>query len=769
MIKKILYWLLSFSKIPYEAVKMFGITNDISGINKDNLPIELLPLNTTQLSRGLMNYTVFQTNLNWILPYWAEMQYDYKSFSFIPRSHLGLSMNVTHRNWTAIGNPDCDIEPIVDPRGMVTPFKNGWSIDIWFMSGEEIIFPSKHEDVKQSLYNNLPLVETKICNNGNEFGSMAYTSNHNMFINAYIKNPDSCAVIYSIRPFNPEGISLINEIRFDPSENVFIVNQKDTVKFGSSPVRVYCSSFVEGDAVRALSKNKQTYSSKCEFGLASAVAVFEAEKNDRGITCAFNLNNSGIQNSVSTPSEVADSWRKKLSHGISLVTPDQKLNSLFGFSVATLLMLYDGNTITPGPFTYHQFWIRDGAYMINALDKAGYSCYTEKILDSLKQYQDKNGYFRSQKGEWDSNGQVLWMVCQNAFLTGKENIFSENFDYLLKGLKWIERTRLLKNKFLKEPFYGLLPSGLSAEHLGLADFYFWDNFWSLSGISAFGEMCFKTGRMEEYEASLKLYNDYQKSINTSIEKVRNKFLIKEIPASCTRSIDCGMIGSVCASYPLQLFGENDESMKQTLDTIYNNFFFKGMFFQNVIHSGMNAYLTMQVAHAFLYTGDRNKFLKILDTVKDRAGSNLNYPEAIHPFTGGGVMGDGHHGWAAAEIVSAMRDAFIYERTDNSARLKELVLLAGISPEWFRKTEPFYIEKAPVCGSLISIRVIPSPDHIEIQTGTEIFKKSEGIKFLFKVPIQVKRIISGESSIPFVFNGETNFSFPILPPSIFLYL
>ena len=38
-------------------------------------------------------------------------------------------------------------------------------------------------------------------------------------------------------------------------------------------------------------------------------------------------------------------------------------------------------------------------------------------------------------------------------------------------------------------------------------------------------------------------------------------------------------------------------------------------------------------------------------VLDYASPTLNFPEAIHPLTGGGVIGDGHHGWAAAETVS----------------------------------------------------------------------------------------------------------------------
>ena len=95
---------------------MFKKANEISGINKETLPTELIPLNTVQLSRGLLNFTLLQSIRSWVLPYWAERQYDPCSSSFIPRSHFGLSMNVTHRNWTAVGSMECDHEPIVPLR-----------------------------------------------------------------------------------------------------------------------------------------------------------------------------------------------------------------------------------------------------------------------------------------------------------------------------------------------------------------------------------------------------------------------------------------------------------------------------------------------------------------------------------------------------------------------------------------------------------------------------------------------------------------------------
>ena len=67
---------------------------------------------------------------------------------FIPRAFSITHVNLTHRNWTAIGVPDRDFLPIVDPRGLVTPLWDGWSLDGWIRNmfvreeGERLVVAS---------------------------------------------------------------------------------------------------------------------------------------------------------------------------------------------------------------------------------------------------------------------------------------------------------------------------------------------------------------------------------------------------------------------------------------------------------------------------------------------------------------------------------------------------------------------------------------------------------------------------------------------------
>ena len=64
------------------------------------------------------------------------------------------------------------------------------------------------------------------------------------------------------------------------------------------------------------------------------------------------------------------------------------------------------------------------------------------------------------------------------------------------------------------------------------------------------------------------------------------------------------------------------------------------------------------------------------------------------------MGDGHHGWAAAEIALALHDAFIFEI--NNKKQKEVVMLQGIPKEWFLNSSTFYIKNTPFSDGTVDI-------------------------------------------------------------------
>jgi hypothetical protein len=152
-------------------------------------------------------------------------------------------------------------------------------------------------------------------------------------------------------------------------------------------------------------------------------------------------------------------------------------------------------------------------------------------------------------------------------------------------------------------------------------------------------------------------------------------------------MDEGAIGSIVAGYPLQLMEADDPRLMDTLEFLLGNCMVKGGFFHNIIHSGINAYLTLHIAQVLLRAEDV-RALELIQNVANLASPTGQWPEAIHPRTGGGCMGDGQHGWAAAEWVMILRNCFVREER------RQLVIGSGINPVWLEKGNRLFIGPVP---------------------------------------------------------------------------
>jgi hypothetical protein len=84
------------------------------------------------------------------------------------------------------------------------------------------------------------------------------------------------------------------------------------------------------------------------------------------------------------------------------------------------------------------------------------------------------------------------------------------------------------------------------------------------------------------------------------------------------------------------------------------------------HSGLNAYLTLHIAQVLLRAADP-RYLEIVEAVAGLASPTGQWPEAIHPRTRGGCMGDAHHVWAAAEWVLMLRNCFLRKEPRGNIR------------------------------------------------------------------------------------------------------
>lgn len=660
-------------------------------------PLELIRAGLVFHARGLINTKVIQNNLDWVWPYWVEKQFNPTDPSFLPRAYSLTHVNLTQRNWTAVGRPDLPLYPIVDPRGLVTPFHDGWSLDFWILTDKgEMLLPSKLPHVQQWLEIEQGLaVKTRCRENDMDLTSHARVTDH-ASPELVIKVKGRCHgkgwLVVSIRPYNPEGIQFIEKIEFDAHSPAWIVDQETHIRMSKLPERMLFSNYDDGDVIHKLEESPSETAGNCSVGMTTSAALFPLE-DDKQNEVDFQLSlEHQIPPEDRSPGPSGTAWGSVMTQTAQLQIPDVRLCALFEAAKRTLILLSATGPF-PGPYTYRRFWFRDACFMVNALLSLGLADRSSRLLDNFSSRQKHSGYFQSQKGEWDSNGQVLWIFDRFQQLTGRP-LGEARMKSVIKGAEWIRRKRTPRGEGRHG---GLLPAGFSAEHLGPNDFYYWDDFWCLAGLRSAARLSARFHSEKKQKLFMDEAADFQKNIFDSVGKIPKRRAQGAIPASPYRRMDSGAVGSLAADYPLQITSRDDEKILNTVNFLMDHCLHEKGFFQDMIHSGINVYLTLSLGQTLLRRGDP-RYRDLIGKVADLATSTGQWPEAVHPLTGGGCMGDGQHGWAAAEWVQMIRNLFVREEKER------LVLGSGLFPAWIRSPEDLFFGPTPTPFGDISLRI-----------------------------------------------------------------
>jgi hypothetical protein len=504
--------------------------------------------------------------------------------------------------------------------------------------------------------------------------------------------------VLALRPQNPEGVSFIHQASLLETRNGWIVDDSQRVEFSAPAARHHVSDYRNGDVYIHLTDLDDQEEGVCEVGMVTAAALFPVQAGAEGeITATIPLA------AADTGMLEADGWQAARQGVCELVCPEPRYQFLYDAAIRSLV-LHSPDDVYPGPYTYKRFWFRDAAFIIHALLCVGLTSRAERALARFPDRQTVLGYFRSQEGEWDANGEVLWILQRFFAMTGQATP-ADWHGPIQRGARWIIRKRL--DDGLDAPHAGLLPAGFSAEHLGPNDYYYWDDFWGIAGLRAAAALMGDRdgGYQEEFSRAAE---DFSQAVERSLAGCAERLGRPAMPASPYRRLDAGAIGSLAFGYPVQLCAPDDPRLLDCVEFLLERCFVNGAFYQDMIHSGLNAYLTLHVAQVLLRAGDP-RHLALMDAVAALASPTGQWPEAIHPRTGGGCMGDGHHVWASAEWVLMIRNCFVREEGEG------LILCAGVPARWLDQDAPIRFGPAPTAFGAVQINILPgagNPPRIE---------------------------------------------------------
>jgi hypothetical protein len=671
------------------------------------LPTEVLPVGARTVFRALRTRAAAQLGPDWVWPFWLERQLDPRSSAFVPRGHLPTLANLTNRNWTMVGNVGSPWEAIVDARGLVTPWFDGWSLDWWVGADDRWHFPSREVSVRQRLIDAAPVVETTMRVPGGDAVQRVYAvQDAEELAVVEFENASNLpfALALAVRPYNPEGLAVV--------ERIELVDRTVTVD-GRPAVLLPTEPFHGGDSMRIVTEGKAGTSLpdlRCEAGLAQAAFLFPlahratlrvalplvSERRTRRRRLARRRVERMPELPVLLPSatSVARAWQAQTRRGLQLELPDPALSEAVEANRRYMLLFHDGADITPGPSTYHRFWFRDAAYMLAAMGRYGLHAEVAEVLRSYPDRQHVDGYYFSQRQEWDSNGAAISALAEHWRLTRDEEVLRATIQSVSRGVRWIERKRHSKRRRRDASLVGLMPASISAEHLGPFDYYYWDDFWSLRGLLDGAELLTAAGDERAAATAQEWADGLRADLDRSLALVAEQLGTSAIPAGPRRRIDPALVGSLVACVPLALMAADDPRIVATLDAA-REFCLGDAFYQSIAHTGLGTYLTAQLAFVELQQGDR-RALDRLRWMQSAATSTYTWPEAIHPQLGGGCMGDGHHGWAAADFLSLVRNVLVRE-VDGG-----LVLLSVLPDEWVGQS--LTVHDAPTRHGCLSFAV-----------------------------------------------------------------
>ncbi|MBI5439715.1 MAG: hypothetical protein HY900_00715 [Deltaproteobacteria bacterium] len=488
-------------------------------------------------------------------------------------------------------------------------------------------------------------------------------------------------------------------------------------------------------------------------------------------------------------------WQQKLDgSGTQLQLPSEvaHLTDQYRVCRSTLLMLSDDGQIHPGPTIYDEFWLRDSSVEGIACALAGDTHLAQRQFgdhytsDYIFNQRDGTigpcslrGFFggrhEKEDREWDSNGQALWAFGRFDRILGTQAGFGAQVfsPYVVMGARWLRGNRSA---------FGLLHSGWSAEHVGDRDKpHYWDDFWAVAGLweaARLGERLSAYDTLELWSICREVAKATADSIAWVLDRQREQghweTFIPTGPANIG-GLDSTMVGTLAYFHPCRLhigkkLGERvDYAARCTLDTLWSHFVTGGLRHQSWQCFG--PYLTLQLAHAFLYVGDIQRMDQCLGwcihagsaSVHPQAGSSFAWRAALgawneqhcYPIASDFAetpahwwyMGDIPHGWAAAELMLLLREILFFEADEDGDA--HIFLAPGVMPHWVGHGETIGISDAPtVFGAPFGYTLTHDRNARTVEIG--ITQEAPGhVRYIY--PCRFGHVVSAQAngrSIPF---------------------
>jgi hypothetical protein len=636
-----------------------------------------------------------------LLPWWLERQLDPTGPDVVPGP--GATVNTTHRDWVLLGTVGAPERAVLDPRGLLTPWAEGWSLDWWAGADDRWHLPSRSGGVRQHLVDDAPVVETALRIPSGDLRHRAWAvaggdgvpAGGAVVVELENASPVPVALALSVRPWNPLGASPVHAIDLDGT--TVVVDGRVAVVLPKVPSRMAIGDR-SVDTVRVVTTGEAVGEwpeggARCGAGGANAAFLFPLPHTAVlrvVVPLVPVLVGPGRRRSEATSlsevepralpdaERVASGWAVQVRRAHRIELPEARVTEAVAAARRHLLLHTAGDDA--GAWPPLVVGGLDTAQLSVALDRQGLHTEAERLLVGFADRQSLDGSFGGEAHRADAAGAWLHAVGEHVRLTGRADLAEALVGPVAKAAHHLQRRHTSRRARRSDSGPSLLPAGSGPSWTEGEAVTYHDALWAWRGLT---------------DAGFTLRAAGQPDAATDIETFATglaQALADNLAADAVRLGTAtpvggpgGRVGEGLVATLVALAGVlgapgtpprgADDALTAALDAVAGRPQDTPAVWHEVGHAGQSPRLTALVGVAEAMT-TRPPAVERLRWLLDVGAPLWTWPEMVHPRTGGGSGGQGHDGSATAAVLGLVRALAVVEGPGS------LALVPAVPVEWY---------------------------------------------------------------------------------------